>query len=264
MLIENTFQGTVEGTVRWWLLHIPTAHEPPDDLLADLDEMERQRLYQYRQRADRARFAAVRGTLRRLLAERLGTSPRDVAFETGARGKPRLGGGARGWCFNVSHSGAWGVIAIAPDTACEAVGIDIEQCVPVAPLPLAEVAFSAREAASLAALPDEAARMERFYTLWTVREAHAKATATGIADPRWQATTFLPAATSSTCREWHADDGGTTRAWTLPLPDNHADLLRYRAAIALSGPFYRGHFIGATLSGPFARPNITPNDKRFA
>lgn len=250
MLIENTFQGTEEDAVRWWLVHIPTAYEPPDDLLADLGDAEHQRLRQYRQRADRARFATVRGTLRRLLASRLGTSPRDVPFETGARGKPRLGRGAGGWCFNVSHSGAWGAIAMAPDTACEAVGIDLEQCAPVAPLPLAQVTFSARETASLAALADDAARMDRFYTLWTVREAYAKATAMGIADPRWQATTFVPGAS----RAWHADDGGTTRVWSLALPNDCAELRHYRAAIALS----------PTVSPVHSRQTITPTDKRFA
>lgn len=245
MLIERTFRTFgLAGAVRWWLVPIAIEREPADDLRADLDALELQRLAHYRQRADRARFATVRATLRRLLGERLGLAPRDVAFEPGVRGKPCLhvgcdsGGGradsdggyardARRWHFNVSHSGAWGAIVIAPGSACEAVGIDIEQCLPVAPMPLADVAFSAREAGHLAAMADERARLERFYQLWTVREAYAKATATGIAEPRWQTTTFVPAAGG----QWHADDGGATLAWSLPLPD---DLAQYQAALALT------------------------------
>src|SRR3954454_1918255 len=69
----------------------------------------------------RRNFVTTRGALRTLLGRYLGTEPTALRFAADSRGKPRLDP-PRELLFNVSHSGAAGLIAIG---AAE-VGVDIE------------------------------------------------------------------------------------------------------------------------------------------
>src|SRR3954470_3455823 len=73
----------------------------------------------------RRNFVATRGALRTLLGRYLGTEPTALRFAADSRGKPRLDPPQK-LLFNVSHSGAAGLIAIARTE----VGIDIEAIKP--------------------------------------------------------------------------------------------------------------------------------------
>ncbi len=117
----------------------------------------------------------TREILAKLLCRHAGTAvaPR---LALGPHGKPF----APGWPqlqFNLSHSGAFGLIALARGVP---VGVDIEarrRRIDVGSL--AQRFFSAGEAAALGAL-EEARRQETFLALWTRKEALLKALGSGL------------------------------------------------------------------------------------
>lgn len=143
----------------------------------------------------RRRFILARGGLRRLLAERLGIGPAEVAFEYGPTGKPSLAGGAS-LHFNLAHSGELAVAAIAE----RAVGIDLETTRP---------RKSAHDLAARWFHPEEQRRIDaaadplaEFYRTWVMKEAALKLVGVGVGeslpklltpgDPGGGLTTGLP------------------------------------------------------------------------
>lgn len=191
--------GVPDGIQVW---HLPLCLErpPPDRDWALLSPAEVERAARLRQPADRVRAVCTRAALRRLLGERLGRAASQVPLGTGPHGRPRLeadtevggqgqepgSGSAR--CrtegplpdFNVSHSGACALIALAEGGL--SVGVDVERCDAFGahgladPAALESLVFSARErAAPPAARPD-------FPTVWTVKEAVLKCLGLGVAE----------------------------------------------------------------------------------
>ncbi len=228
--------------LRVWRLDIDVQTEPTACDIAVLSPRELARLRGFRHGADRVRFAAVRAALRRLLAEVLDLAPHALPLDADALGKPGLPQAIHdALSFNVSHSGRTGLIAIATDPAVAAVGVDIEQCRPVEPLALAASAFALDEQAMLRGC-HPALRLDRFYALWTAREALTKAAGTGIADARWQQVALhgsgdgrwrpqgpgagLPTAAAA----WHPAEA--SQVVSLPCQSKPGDA-PYRAAVAL-------------------------------
>src|SRR5262245_8950843 len=151
-----------------------------DDLSRTLSVDERARAERYAFRKDRDRFRARRGWLRSILARYVAVDPARLQFEYGVSGKPALGGlsVATKLRFNLSHSGGLVVCAV---TRGREIGVDVEQIQPaVARERVAEHFFSAREVATLRALPT-AAQPEGFFNCWTRKEAYVKARGEGLA-----------------------------------------------------------------------------------
>jgi len=121
----------------------------------------------------RARFVTARESLRQVLGRYLQREPDAIAFEYGTRGKPRLRDGSLH--FSLSHSGDWGLIAIAT----REIGVDLEQVRPRPALQLARRFFSDCEAAAIARAP-AADRDRIFLRMWTIKEARLKATGVGL------------------------------------------------------------------------------------
>nr|AFB69900.1 phosphopantetheinyltransferase family protein [uncultured bacterium] len=127
---------------------------------------------------ERARYTVSRGRLRMLLAGLAGADPMDLAIETGADGKPRVGGDSR-IRFNISHSGALWACAVALQRE---VGLDLEEIRPGREVDrIAERTFAPAETAAIRALP-EAERAAAFHRCWTRKEAYLKARGFGIAE----------------------------------------------------------------------------------
>lgn len=147
----------------------------PDEAL--LDREERARSMRFLRAADRRRFVLSHAALRLFVARCLDVPPMAVHYETGVRGKPRLGPGLAPLEFNLSHSGAWALLAAARDRP---VGMDVEQVrdVPEA-LSIADAQFSAAEREALCALPP-GEREASFFRGWTRKEAVIKATGEGL------------------------------------------------------------------------------------
>lgn len=137
------------------------------------DELERAGRFRFERHRDR--YLRGRGMLRALLAARLGRTPEELAFTTGAKGKPALAGAGPG--FNLSHSEGRAVLAVGdlPD-----LGVDIEGYDRRVDLDgLARRCFRPSEIAWMASFPPERRHLA-FFRIWTAKEARMKATGEGF------------------------------------------------------------------------------------
>lgn len=128
---------------------------------------------------DRQRFVARRGILRAILASYLETDPSALRLKYNEFGKPSLDGSreARALSFNLSHSGALALIAVAIGRD---VGVDLELIdSSVSSDDAARRFFAASEIATLEALPPSS-RLAGFFKIWARKEAYVKALATGL------------------------------------------------------------------------------------
>jgi len=131
---------------------------------------------------DRRRFIVARGVLRDILGRYLGVPSSALGFRYSAYGKPALAdvAAADGLRFNVSHSNEMALFAV---TQGREVGVDIEYVrAEIACEEIAEHFFSARERASLRALPAEV-KHQAFFNCWTRKEAFIKAHGEGLSLP---------------------------------------------------------------------------------
>jgi 4'-phosphopantetheinyl transferase len=163
--------------VHLWQVELDVGAEAEAELRAELTADEIARAEEFASPAARRRFVVARGTLRVLLGDLLGESPRSIALEEGPSGKPRLAGAGQRLGFNVSHSGGLALICIADGFE---VGVDLEHLRPVP---------DAVEIARRRFAPEEARFVEkggaaevdrRFLTCWTRKEALTKALGAGL------------------------------------------------------------------------------------
>lgn len=173
----RTFQSTGAATI----VHVdltPYAVRVEQAEVA-LDRTEKGRLSRYRLPRPRHEFALCRAALRAVLCLRLGCRNDDLAFEASPHGKPAavVGGRPAAICFNVSHSGNHGLIALAEQGR---IGVDVEErrSRPDPDGPIRTV-FCPAEQAELAAARG-AHKTELFFTLWTMKEALIKALGVGL------------------------------------------------------------------------------------
>jgi phosphopantetheinyl transferase len=124
--------------------------------------------------------SVARSARDRLLAAYLG-GPALVGLEAEGNGKPRLATDPGRLSFNLSHSGAMALVAIAPGGV--EVGIDVERLHPRRDLArLAQRWLPEADAAAVAAAPGSG-REAVFYAAWTRHEARVKCTGVGLAGP---------------------------------------------------------------------------------
>jgi 4'-phosphopantetheinyl transferase len=153
--------------------------------LLSADELER--MARFRFAADRLRYlfahALVRTTLSRYAPR---TPPARWRFRANAYGRPEIAAeadapeGAAPLRFNLSHTA--GLVACVVARGRD-VGIDVEHLwPPTFDLGIAAHHFARAERAGLEALPPEA-RRERFFAIWTLKEAYIKARGMGLALP---------------------------------------------------------------------------------
>ena len=146
---------------------------------AILSEEEQQHSVRHRTEADRTVFVRTRVALRRIIADAIGVSPRDVMIRRNEWGKLVLAGAtARDIEFSVSHATGLSVIALAHGRC---VGVDIERY-RVFPdkLRIAADVFGADVAVQLSAVDDDV-QDYLFLEMWTAGEAFVKAQGTGFA-----------------------------------------------------------------------------------
>lgn len=162
-----------EGELHVWIADLDAHH----DLDAPLSPQERERAARFLHSRDARRWQRSRGLLRLLLGEYLGADPGALGFEAGEHGKPRLAGSDGGLRFNLSHSGATGVYAVALGVE---VGVDVERSrrQPHA-IAVAERAFGRAEAVRLGWLA-EAERERELLRLWVRHEAALKCSGVGL------------------------------------------------------------------------------------
>jgi 4'-phosphopantetheinyl transferase len=116
-----------------------------------------------------------RAALRLLLGRYLDLDPAELRFAARATGKPRLDPGSP-LRFNLSHSGALALIAVARDAE---LGVDVEQV-----KPRADRADVGRRVFTEAEREAAAAGDDAFFRHWVAKEAFVKATGRGVTSLR--------------------------------------------------------------------------------
>lgn len=173
--------------------------------------------------SDRRDFIAAHALLRRALSALEPRDPAAWAFMPGPSGKPRLvEADGTTLTFNLSHTR--GLVACVVARRGD-VGIDVEHISGSADmLDVARHHFSSSEAKTLERC-DDVTRAERFTTIWTLKEAHAKATGAGIVNG-FAAPSFAFGEDGSlhVC-----PDAADAAAWTYVV----FGVLDYRLAIAV-------------------------------
>jgi 4'-phosphopantetheinyl transferase len=168
----------MRGEVHIWRVHMDIPSAMAARVYTVLSEDERERLARLASERDQQRFIVAHGALRDVLARYLEVTPSRVEYVHNPSGKPALDPGfGSPLRFNLSHSGALALIAIAMDAD---VGVDVE-CVR-AHRDYSEIArwfFSATEAEYLASVP-YAEHAEAFIRCWTLKEAFLKARGDGL------------------------------------------------------------------------------------
>lgn len=129
----------------------------------------------YRRREDKLRCIAADALLRCAVERMLGI--RDFSVEHGSYGKPRLKT-TEPFCYNLSHSGSWVVIAFGETE----VGIDVEEIqMDAGKESIARRYFTAEEQAYVFSSEEE--RGQRFFQVWTGKESYLKYLGTGLCKP---------------------------------------------------------------------------------
>jgi 4'-phosphopantetheinyl transferase len=176
--------------VRLFLLHdIHIWHRSTEaldeaDVAAAASVLSEDELAQYRRfhfARDARDYAAAHALLRHALSRHGDRAPGRWRFDKTSHGKPFLiDAGDFHASFSLSHARGCVACAVTPD-ADVAVGVDVE-CVDrdVDTADIAARFFTPAEAAHLAQL-DALARRDRFFDLWTLKEALVKALGTGMA-----------------------------------------------------------------------------------
>jgi 4'-phosphopantetheinyl transferase len=172
-------------TADLWCLDTETFREPSATRrwLERLEDHERTRYAARGTPAARREYLGTRALARTALARYSGEPPERLRFRTNRLGRPELTSPAMpGLHFSLARTRelAVGLFAVDHD-----VGVDVELVAPRDVVPMAERFFSPQELAELLRL-GEAARLVRFYELWTLREAYLKARGIGLDLPLHQ------------------------------------------------------------------------------
>lgn len=176
------------GEARVWLASPDEITSP--DLLARyerlLDADERERYLRFKFERDRKEYLVAHALLRHSLSRCAPVAPEDWRFRRNAYGRPEIspeiGAQLR---FNLSHTRGLSACAVTPDFE---IGVDVEWMNRrLNPEELVDVVFSREEARVLRALPLED-QSQRFFVLWTLKEAYIKARGMGLALPLDQFT----------------------------------------------------------------------------
>ena len=177
-------QGKAATKTTVWLTFLDRLG--PDRLAAYrdlLDESEKMRFDRFKVEGARTEFLVGRALLRSVLSLYAGDiAPAEWRFATNEYGRPHA-------ChplpapvqFNLSHTRGLVALITGPD---ERIGVDVEWIGRGAPSrDVARRYFTAREADEIEAVTEESERSERFFALWTLKEAYIKARGMGLALP---------------------------------------------------------------------------------
>ena len=169
-----------ENTLHVWAFDWTSVHENfLGHMQSFLSPDEHTRMARYKIQDDRTRFCAGRALLRHLGGRYLGQDGRTLQISFGDHGKPRWQKPCGNLRFSLSHSGVWVMIVFSERRE---VGIDVQSigrrslldC-----MKIAKHAFHPDEVDFLKSCAEDI-RLQKFYEIWTCKEAVIKASGTGV------------------------------------------------------------------------------------
>ncbi len=143
-----------------------------------LTKKEKEKLAKYQQKKDKENFLIARFLLKNFIAQKNNIKIKDIIINTDNCNRPYLCKPALSWDFNISHSGAWVVMALSNESK---VGIDVEK-IKTLDLTLSQNYFSLSEQKYLKKQKKEN-RLNAFFYIWTLKEAYLKALGKGLYFP---------------------------------------------------------------------------------
>ena len=159
------------------------APELRGDYYGLLSPQESQRLARYAFENLKVEFLLTRALCRIVLSQYARVDPAAWRFGQNEYGRPQLLGPAPGLALDFNLSNTPSLVAIAVTRGVGGLGIDVEELdTRPAPIETAGRYFSSSEYAGLQALSC-AAQSQRFFDLWTMKEAYIKARGQGLAIP---------------------------------------------------------------------------------
>ena len=182
MIIQNPFQALFSAPPAIAVLACDITTTDISELRSQyghwLSADERQRLARFTRDEPAHTFLAARILLRGVLGALHHGNPECIELGKNAWDKPHLRVPASDWQFNLSHSHGW--LALAVSQVGE-VGVDIEYAARSNAIErLAQRYFSSHEQAWLAEA-SAADYRQRFFDIWTLKEAYIKAVGRGLA-----------------------------------------------------------------------------------
>jgi 4'-phosphopantetheinyl transferase len=140
------------------------------------DETEKSRRFRFTR--DRVSYITTHGLLRGILGKHLGISPEDVEITYNPFGRPSVSGYSRQVFFNLSHSSGISVLAFDPQNN---IGVDVEKIDGKFEFEsIVQLYFSKEEGKQIQS--SEKKSRQRFYEIWTRKEAFLKAMGIGITE----------------------------------------------------------------------------------
>ena len=170
------------GTAHLWFFDTGTFREPSTThrWLARLEDRERIRYAAHGTSAAKREYLGTRALARTALALYSGQPAERLRFRTDHLGRPGMTSPVMpGLFFSLARTRE---LAIGLFSFDHDVGVDVGLVSPIEAVEMAGHFFSPEELAQLSRLED-AARLSRFYELWTLREAYLKARGLGLTLP---------------------------------------------------------------------------------
>ncbi|WP_212112461.1 4'-phosphopantetheinyl transferase family protein [Bartonella queenslandensis] len=152
--------------------------------LALLSPCEHKRFRQFKAKSAQNEYLVGRVLLRTILSKMAPIAPQEWQFISNKYGRPEITPTQKwavlGLNFNISHSCGLVVLAISNDCC---IGIDVEAITrPINAKELAYRCFTSTEANFICDVNGKK-RLERFYTIWILKEAYSKALGLGLSLP---------------------------------------------------------------------------------
>jgi 4'-phosphopantetheinyl transferase len=180
----SSTRGLAAGEVHLWVVFQDEASDPAllDRYRTLLTGEELAKVARFHFEKHRTQCLVTRALIRTVLSGYTGVDPRAWRFAAGEYGRPEIASPKkfRTLSFNIAHTDG---LIVCACTSSGRVGVDAEHVrADKAPLNIADSYFSAAEVAELNAQP-LAARHERFFYYWTLKESYIKAIGTGLSTP---------------------------------------------------------------------------------
>lgn len=210
----------------WWVDLTAPSNLSNDFSILDCHEKRRANLFKFEDH--RRRFVVSHAVTRRILGNICGCKPKYLKFQRNSFGKPRLSGQSMP-IFNLSSSNEIALCAVVENGE---LGIDVEFCRTLQHLELSARYFAAEELAEIVRLPD-AEQNERFFAIWTLKEAYIKAKGLGLSIPLNQFAVSLGSNPKLTFSDYEPLDVQKINFCTIPVVAGYCAALAYSGAIPL-------------------------------
>jgi 4'-phosphopantetheinyl transferase len=174
---SNEWLSILKEEIHIWRIPVAAEDSLPQRLEA-LSPSEQARARSFQVQDARASFVTCRWALRQLLGTALGLAPGSLRFDFGSAGKPELEDAPAKLFFNVSHSGAHGLIALS---SADRVGVDIEEIRAIPEMKELSRRFFTPAESEAIHCQSRSNQTRAFFACWTRKEALLKGLGVGIA-----------------------------------------------------------------------------------